>query len=157
LISLLLQRDGLLPEPYLYLSSYFNARRSEYVDHLLAVSQRGEWEEWLLFFLRGVQSQADEAHQRANLLVDLREDYQQRYQSERSENILKLVMRLFEDPYLDVNTAAEWLDVEYSTANRLIGQLEDDEILEELTGKKRNRFYRASEIFEIINKSIDQL
>jgi len=43
LISLLLQRGGLLPEPYLYLSSYFNARRSEYVDHLLAVSQRGDW------------------------------------------------------------------------------------------------------------------
>jgi len=157
LISLLLQRDGLLPEPYLYLSSYFNARRSDYVDHLLAVSQHGEWEEWLLFFLRGVQSQADEAHQRANLLVDLREDYQQRYQSERSENILELVMRLFEDPYLDVNTAAEWLDVEYSTANRLIGQLEDDGILEELTGKDRNRFYRASEVFQIINKPINQL
>jgi Fic family protein len=157
LISLLLQRDGLLPEPYLYLSSYFNARRSEYVDHLLAVTQHGEWEEWLLFFLRGVQSQADEVHQRANLLVDLREDYQQRYQNERSENILELVMRLFEDPYLDVNTAAEWLDVEYSTANRLIGQLEEDELVEELTGKERNRFYRASEVFEIINKPIDQL
>ena len=146
LISLLLQRDGLLPEPYLYLSSYFNARRSDYVDHLLAVSQHGEWEEWLLFFLRGVQSQADEAHQRANLLVDLREGYQQRYQSERSENILELVMRLFEDPYLDVNTAAEWLDAEYSTANRLIGQLEDDGILEERTGKERNRFYRVSTV-----------
>lgn len=157
LISLLLQRDGLLPEPYLYLSSYFNARRSAYVDHLLTVSQHGEWEEWLLFFLRGVQSQAEEAHQRANLLVNLRDDYQQRYQSERSENILELVMRLFEDPHLDVNTAADWLDVEYSTANRLIGQLEDDGILEELTGKDRNRFYRASEVFQIINKPIDQL
>jgi len=67
-----------------------------------------------------------------NLKIDLREDYQQRYQSERSENILELVMRLFEDPYLDVNTAAEWLDVEYSTANRLIGQLADDGILEEI-------------------------
>jgi len=157
LISLLLQRDGLLPEPYLYLSSYFNARRSEYVDHLLAVSQRGEWSEWLLFFLRGVQSQADEAHQRANLLVDLREKYQQRYQSERSGNILELVMRLFEEPYLDVNTAADWLAVEYSTANRLVGRLEADGILEELTGKERNRFYRASEVFNIINKPISQL
>ncbi|QLH76168.1 Fic family protein [Halosimplex rubrum] len=157
LISLLLQRDGLLPEPYLYLSSYFNARRSEYVDHLLAVSQRGEWVEWLLFFLRGVQSQADEAHRRADLLVDLREDYQRRYQSERSGNILELVMRLFEDPYLDVNTAAEWLEVEYSTANRLVGRLEDDGVLEELTGKDRNRFYRANEVFDIINKPIDRL
>jgi Fic family protein len=157
LISLLLQRDGLLPEPYLYLSSYFNARRSEYVDHLLGVSQRGEWGEWLHFFLRGVQSQADEAHQRANLLVDLREEYQRRYQSERSGNILELVMYLFEEPYLDVNTAADWLAVEYSTANRLVGRLEADGILEELTGKERNRFYRASEIFDVINKPIGQL
>lgn len=157
LISLLLQRDDLLPEPYLYLSSYFNARRSEYVDHLLSVSQRGEWESWLLFFLRGVQAQADEAHRRANLLVDLREDYQQRYQSERSENILELVMHLFEEPYLDVNTAAAWLDVEYSTANRLVGRLEDDGILDEITGMDRNRFYRASEIFDIINEPIEQL
>ncbi|MDF9747789.1 hypothetical protein [Natrinema salsiterrestre] len=99
----------------------------------------------------------NEAHQRANLTVDLREDYQQRYQSERSGNILQLVMQLFEDPYLDVNTAADWLDVEYSTENRLVGQLEEDGILEELTRKKRNRFYRASEVFEIINKPIDQL
>ena len=105
----------------------------------------------------GVQSHADETHQRANLLVDLREDYQQRYQSERSGNILELVMRLFEDPHPDVNTAAGWLDVEYSTANRLVGQLEDGGILEELTGKERNRFYRESEIFEIINKPIEQL
>jgi Fic family protein len=157
LISLLLQRDGLLPEPYLYLSSYFNARRSGYVDHLLSVSQHGDWETWLRFFLRGVQAQADEAHYRANLLVDLREQHQQRYQSERSGNILELVMRLFEDPYLDVNTAADWLDVEYSTANRLVNRLEDDGILEELTGKNRNRFYRASEVFKIINKPIDQL
>ncbi len=104
-----------------------------------------------------MQSQADDAHQRANLLVDLRESYQQRYQSEQSENILELVMRLFEDPYLNVNTAAEWLDVEYSTANRLIGQLEDDGIVEELTGKERNWFYRASSVFEIDNKPIDQL
>jgi Fic family protein len=157
LISLLLQCEGLLPEPYLYLSSYFNTRRSAYVDHLLAVSQRGEWESWLLFFLRGVQSQADEAHERANLLVDLREEYQQRYQNERSGNILELVMQLFEEPYLDVNTAAEWLDVEYSTANRLVSRLEDDGILEELTGRERNRFYRASEIFRLINEPLDRL
>jgi len=157
LISLLLQRKDLLPEPYLYLSSYFNARRTEYVDHLLGVSQRGEWEEWLRFFLRGVQSQADEAHRRANMLVDLREEYQRRYQNERSGNILELAMRLFEDPYLDVKTAADWLNVEYSTANRLVGRLEEDGVLEELTGKERNRFYRAQTVFEIINQPIDRL
>ena len=66
-------------------------------------------------------------------------------------------MRFFEDPCLDVNTAADWLDVEFSTANRLVGQLEDDGILEEITGKERNRFYRASEVFELINKPIERI
>ncbi|MEF8775359.1 MAG: hypothetical protein V5A43_02505 [Haloarculaceae archaeon] len=103
-----------------------------------------------------MQSQADEAQQRATLLVDLREEYQHRYQSERSANILELVMRLFEDSHRDVNTTADRVDVEYSTANRLVRQLEDVGLLEELTGKERNRFYRASEIFEIINNPIDQ-
>jgi Fic family protein len=157
LISLLLQREGLLPEPYLYLSSYFNAHRTSYVDHLLAVSQRHEWEAWLRFFLQGVRTQANEAHKRANLLVDLREEYQERYQSERSENILELGMRLFENPYLDVNAAVDWLGVRYSTANRLVGQLEEDGVLVELTGQERNRFYRASEVFEIINRPIEQI
>jgi Fic family protein len=157
LISLLLQREGILPEPYLYLSSYFNAHRTSYVDHLLAVSQRHEWEAWLRFFLQGVRTQANEAHKRANLLVDLREEYQERYQSERSENILELGMRLFENPYLDVNAAVDWLGVRYSTANRLVGQLEEDGVLVELTGQERNRFYRASEVFEIINRPIEQI
>lgn len=54
------------------------AHRTSYVDHLLAISQRGEWEAWLRFFLQGVRTQAGEAHRRANLLVDLREEYQER-------------------------------------------------------------------------------
>ncbi|SEO77440.1 hypothetical protein SAMN05216388_10199 [Halorientalis persicus] len=66
-------------------------------------------------------------------------------------------MGLVEDPYLDVNTAADCLDVEYSTIGRLIGPLADDGALEELTGKERNRFDRASEVFKIINKPVDQL
>jgi hypothetical protein len=103
-----------------------------------------------------VQSQADEAHQRATLLVDLREGYRQRYQSERSENILEPVMRLFEDLYLEPEYGPEWLAVEYSTANRLIVQPEHNGILEELTGIERNRFYRVSEVFKILDNPIDQ-
>jgi Fic family protein len=83
--------------------------------------------------------------------------YQERYQGERSENILELVMHLFENPYLDVNTAADWLGVGFSTANRLVGRLADDGVLVELTGQDRNRFYRASEVFDIINRPIEQL
>ena len=157
LVSLLLQRDNLLPEPYLYLSSFFNKHRSEYINHLQNVRLHGEWREWLLFFLNGIKSQAEEAFRRANLLVDLREEYQERYRTERSENILELVICLFEKPYIDVNTAQRMVDANHSTANRLISRLEDDGVLTEVTGKDRNRFYRANEIFRLISEPIENL
>jgi Fic family protein len=49
LITLMLIERDLLPEPLLYLSAYFERHRGAYYDHLLAVSQRGAWEDWLLF------------------------------------------------------------------------------------------------------------
>ncbi len=155
LVSLLFQRERLLPDPYLYLSSYFNARRRDYMDHMLYVSQRAEWEQWLVFYLRGVQSQANEAQVRANLLVDLREEYQERYRRVRSDNLQRLVMHLFENPYLDVASATEQLDMSRSTANRLINRLEDEGVLQELTGQGKGRFYRATDVFEIIDRPID--
>jgi Fic family protein len=155
LVSLLFQRDGILPEPYLYLSSFFNAYKQAYMDRMLAISQTGEWDRWIKFFLEGVRVQAVESHKRANILVDLREEYREQYQGHRSNHILPLIMHLFEQPYLDVNHAADWLDVDYSTAHRLVKQLQQDGVLEEITGRDRNRFYRGTRIFETINKPIE--
>jgi Fic family protein len=63
LIALLMCEWKLLPLPLLTLSAYFEARRSEYYARLLAVSQRGEWLEWLRFFFIGVHEQALRAAQ----------------------------------------------------------------------------------------------
>ena len=157
LVTLLILKEDLLPEPYLYLSSYLNARKRAYVDRMLDVSQQGAWVPWLKFFLEGVRDQADEAHMRADLLVDLREQYRERYVDERSSNLQRLVMNLFERPYLDAQDVEAWLDVSPDTAHRLVNRLEDDGILEELTGKQRNQFYRAREVFEIIDLPIGTL
>ncbi|MBX7237070.1 MAG: Fic family protein [Caldilineales bacterium] len=52
LISLLLGDWKLLPLPLLYLSAYFERHRQPYYDLLFAVSERGVWHEWVVFFLR---------------------------------------------------------------------------------------------------------
>jgi transposase len=49
-------------------------------------------------------------------------------------------------------TVAERFDIERSTAYRAIDDLEDEGVLEEVTGKKRNKEYRAKEIFEILER-----
>ena len=53
LITLLLVQRDIIPSPLLYLSSYFEATRQEYYARLLAVTDRGEWEEWLAYFPEG--------------------------------------------------------------------------------------------------------
>jgi len=74
----LLVEQQLLPQPLLYLSAYFEHDRSEYYDRLQAVRERGELREWLVFFLTGVAELANDAVDRAERLVDLRESYRQR-------------------------------------------------------------------------------
>ena len=85
LITLMLIERDLLPEPLLYLSAYFERHRGAYYDHLLAVSQKGAWEDWLLFFLRGVLTEARDASRRAGRLFDLRETYRERFQRVRQD------------------------------------------------------------------------
>jgi len=156
LIMLMMCNDGLLPEPYLYPSSYFNRNRDEYTDRLLAVSRDGAWREWLTFFLKGISQQAEEAFSRASELLDLRDEYRDRYQ-EDANSVSHLSMEIFTKPYLTVNEAEELLGMTYRTANNAVKRLEEDGVLEEITGQRRNRVFRAKEVFDIIQKPVDEL
>jgi len=157
IITLMLYQRGLLPQPFLYTSSYFNRHRDEYIDRLFSVSTGGEWEKWLVFFLTAITEQAEEAFIRSKKLLKLQEEYRERYQDARSETILRLVYELFENPFITVSRARERLDVAYPTANTAINTLVDDGVLEEITGKERYRVFRATEIYDVIDKPLEQI
>ncbi|GAA0681573.1 Fic family protein [Natronoarchaeum mannanilyticum] len=151
LITLQLYDGGLLERPNLYLSEYFNRNKASYVDRMEAVRTRGDWEGWLSFFVKGVAQQAEESVDRTLALDELRRRYENEYGGVRyAKN--RLACKLFEQPYVTTNTVADMLDIERSTAYRAIDALEDDGVLEEVTGKDRNQEYRAKEIFEILER-----
>ena len=77
LITLLLVSRGIIPSPLLYLSAYFEATRAEYYARVLGVTERGEWEEWLIYFLRGVALQSDDAVNRIQRIDDLLSHWKQ--------------------------------------------------------------------------------
>lgn len=156
LIMLQMCDSGLLPEPYLYPSSYFNRNREEYTDRLLAVSRDAAWEEWLIFFLEGISRQAKEAFSRASELLDLRDEYREIYRDE-ANSVSNLAVEIFTRPYLTVNEAKDILGMTYTAANDAVARLEDDGVLEEITGHSRNRVFRAQEVFSIIQKPADEL
>jgi Fic family protein len=151
LVILLLIEWQLLPQPLLYLSAYFETRRSEYYDRLLAVSQRGAWEDWLLFYLKGVSSQAQEAVRMIERLGHMRAAYLEGIQGERAAGRLtNTIDVLFERPILNIRQLEAALNVPYRTAQRYIERLEELEILREVTGQMRNRIYRADEILKAL-------
>jgi Fic family protein len=151
LVILLLIEWGLISQPLLYLSAYFESHRLDYYDRLLAVSQRGAWENWLLFFLRGISSQSLDSIDRIERLGQLRIVYWERLRSERTaERLLLTLDVLFERPILNIRQLEAALEVPYRTAQRYVQRLVEIGILREVTGRARNRIYRADEILKVL-------
>lgn len=147
MIPLLLCSCGRLDAPILYLSAYFERNRDQYVDSLLAVSQEGRWIPWINFFLRGVQQSANDANRHALGLLDLRQRYHRMFQRGRSSALLiRLIDRLFQTPSISINQAAELLEVTHQAATNNIRKLEEEGVVREVTGRKRNQVYLAGEI-----------
>ncbi len=146
LITFLLCWRGVLERPLLYLSFFLKQHRAEYYDRLTAVRERGDWEGWLKFFLRGVAEVSAEAADTARKILALREEHRARvvdHPKVNGTNGLKLLDRLYEQPLVNVRMVEKWLDCSYATANRLVGQFADDlKILREVTGAERNRRYK---------------
>jgi Fic family protein len=151
LLALLLVSWNLLPLPLLYLSAYFERHRQGYYDLLMAVSQRSAWRDWLLFFLRGVAEQSQDAITRAKQLQDIqtawREILQRAY---RSGQTLEVADLLFEEPVISASRIVERLGCSHQSAMQILHRLEELEIVQEMTNRKRNRLYYAPLIFNVI-------
>jgi len=142
----------LLPQPLLYLSAYFEANRQEYYDHLLAVSQRGQWEDWLHFFLMGVSIQSLDAVHRITQLQTLYQAYAKQLQTERAaDRLTEVLLLLFERPIVTVRQVEAALKVPYRSAARYVEKFVQLGILREITGQARNRIFRADEIMMAIS------
>lgn len=154
LLVLLMGVDEVLCQPLLYLSAYFEKRKSDYYNSLLAVSQRGAWEPWIRFFLRAVEEQSQAAIKTATSLNALRDEYRARFHAARaSALLLRTVDEMFRSPAISMPRLAKELGVTYRSAQQIITKLISAGMLKEATGKARNRVYFAPRIFDIIDSA----
>jgi Fic family protein len=155
LMVLLFCEWGLLPQPLLNLSVYIEHYRQEYYDHLLAVSQKGDWENWLCFFLRGVSEQARSTLYQMERLQIVHQKYQLVVDQARNPNRMAAVVDfLFTRPILTARQMADGLEMPFKTAKDYINKLICAGILREMTGKSRNQIYQADEIFKILQPPV---
>jgi len=151
LIVLLLCEWGLLTQPLLNLSVYIEHYRQQYYDLLLGVSQKGEWEAWLQFFLRGVSEQSRESVFRMERLQTIRAQAQPIIDRDRNSNrMAAMIDFLFSRPVLSARQASDGLGIPFKTAQAYLSKLVRAGMLREITGYARNRIYQADEILSAV-------
>jgi Fic family protein len=156
LIPLMLVLREALPQPLLYLSAYLEQHRSEYYDHLLITSQKGDLMPWIAFFLRGVRRQARDSEERTVRLVELQHQLRNELLEEgRSNSVIRLAEQLFSAPVVTAQRVEAMIGVSRPTAHAAIDALLERGDLVEITGRERNRVYRAPAIFEAVYGSVD--
>ncbi len=154
LITFLLTERGVLHKPVLYLSHYFKQHRQTYYEHLQAVRDRGAWESWLAFFLRGVIEVAGEAAETARRILQLREQHRGAITAQLGRaagNGHKVLESLFDRPIVAVSDVQKMIGTTYVAANSLVSRLVKLGVLSEMTGYARNRRFRYAPYIALFN------
>ena len=147
LITFLLCEREVLLHPVLYLSHFFKKNRAEYYDRLQSVRDNGDWEGWLIFFLLAVSNVANQATEVSRRIVALREKHHQRILDDTQHGAgtaLSFLESLYQKPYFDISTVTDRLGVSPPGAKGIVDRLLRLEIVEEVTGQKRNRLFAYS-------------
>ena len=153
-ITLLLIEREVIPSPLLYLSAYFEATREEYYGRLLGVSERGEWEEWLTYFLRGVTLQSEDAVTRIQRIDDLFSQWKRQASVGRSRFPERALDLFIENPYWTVGSVAERLNVAFTTAQRAVDRLEALGVVAQVGEARRNRVYCAGAVLDVLEEPL---
>lgn len=144
LITLYLVSNNIINKPALYLSDFFEKHRLLYYDNLTLVRNKSIPKEWLFFFLTGVLRTAESSIDTFNAIIKLRQVVEEKKiitLGKRVPLAMKLIRYLYSKPIVDTTEIAEALEVNISTAHRLVQDFENLKILAEQTGYKRNRVF----------------
>jgi len=159
LITFLLCERKILHRPLLYLSHYLKMHRAEYYDRLMAIRNDGNWEAWLKFFLRGVGEVSQEAIETARRIFALRDEHRQainKSMGSSAGSALRLLDYLYEQPIISVRLVEQHLKSSFVTANKMVEQFIKLDILNETTGRQRNRRYAYAPYLALFESSANQ-
>ncbi|MFV0405418.1 MAG: Fic family protein [Propioniciclava sp.] len=156
LIILHLQAQGILTEPTLSVSPWFEARRSDYYDALLAVSTDADWSRWITFFARGIASSAEGTRARMVALVDVQRELKEQLRATRSrgDNAQRLIDFAVAQPTFTATQAATNLGLTPTGTKKIIDSLVDYGILAPWDQQVYRRRFHAPRVMQtLLNQS----
>lgn len=157
LIAYVLHQEAVLSEPLLYLSLFFKQHRDEYYRLLSAVRTKGTWEQWLDFFLEGVEETARNAVQTAQRLVVVFQEDEGKVQTRgRSASTgLRVLNALKERPLASLNGISSRTGLSFPATSKGMDLLVNIGVVREITGQRRNRVFVYDRYLAILNEGIE--
>lgn len=154
LIVLHLVKQGVLVEPTLTVSPWFEARRRDYYDHLLTVSTAGTWDDYVRFFATGLAASADDTRNQMLALRAVQEDLRERVRRSklRADTAIGLVDLAVARPSFTVRQAAQTLGVSYPRANELVTQLMAIHVLDVVDDRAYKRRFYAPDVMDVLTR-----
>ncbi|MBI5194813.1 MAG: Fic family protein [Nitrospirae bacterium] len=159
LITLILCVEKILTEPLLYLSLYFKSHRNKYYKLLQKVRIDGDWESWFEFFIKAVRRTAEQATDTARKLTSLADENRKLIQDmgRVAGSALMVHQSLMVRPLTDSARLCTAAGLAPNTVNKVLKALIKAGIVEEVTGKNRNRIYVYRKYLDVMNEGIEPL
>jgi len=148
---LFLLEKGLLHQPVLYLSDHIIRNKSAYYRLLRDVTEKRQWEPWILFMLEGVEKTSRRTMKRIDQILSLLDETIQTARSKLPARVYskELIELLFEQPYCKVKTLTDRGIAKRQTAAEYLRELESAGILKSKQVGRENLFINTT-LYELL-------
>lgn len=153
-IVLQLCKEKILQHPLLYISEYLTKNRDTYIELLYNTSAKGEIEQWLLFFLKGLENQAKKSLELLKNIDSYKKELHDKVRTiSQNQKIHLIVDFIFKQPFFTVSDIKELLNTSQPTAWNWIKKLIKIEIVEEFKTEGNTKIYLAKKIIILLESN----
>lgn len=154
LITLFLMEKKILTTPALYISYFLKKNRVEYYDRMTEVRSKGNYEQWVKFFLQALAESAKDAIAAIDELMALHDKNVDLVagMGRASKNAMLVFRYLEANPIIEIGKTAEALGITFGTASNVVERLSSAGILEQTTTGRRNRTFAYKDYLAILRK-----
>ena len=154
LITLFLMEKKTLTTPALYISYFLKKNRVEYYDRMTEVRSKGNYEQWVKFFLQALAESAKDAIAAIDELTALHDKNVDLVagMGRASKNAMLVFRYLEANPIIEIGKTAEALGITFGTASNVVERLSSAGILEQTTTGRRNRTFAYKDYLAILRK-----
>jgi len=155
LITLFLMETHILSTPVLYISCYLKSNRIEYYDRMTEIRKSGNYEQWVLFFLRAIAETAEDAIETIDKLSALHINSIKMLENEAPRvrtNLQSLLSYLEKNPIIEIKKTSDALGFSYNTTAKYVEIFLKKGILAQTAKAGKARIYSYIDYLDILRK-----